>query len=255
MNCGSRLKDCERLKDSGTSFWKSPKRAARRMSVRSSQRSTSKASSLSDLKVARRAMTTAAHSWSKDSPSSGALSSTQVRPTVTTRMRRCPLEWKYVVWYCMKKGRPGCSGLACGLFTTSKKKATEVVWSSMLSFHADVWPMPTSSSLTCGLGRPRLARGPMAPQTLFSREQSTSMLAPKHMSRLSCSSRANMRCSDLRNTSWLRVTSPSNVSDSRMSPPVCTMAGRISATPTWSSAHANTSSAKLWLTMRSASAS
>ena len=106
------------------------------MSIRSSQRKTSGPSSESARKAARRAIRTAAASWSNPAVMCGRLvtASAQLRAKVVTRTRFCPLECWYWVMNWMQPLPP------CGIGEPCYKKDQNVkILASKLKRWKKIW--------------------------------------------------------------------------------------------------------------------
>ena len=96
--------------------------------------------------------------------------------------------------------------------------------------------MPTSFSLMLLLFTASADIGPIPPHTITCGTQNTEKVALKYISSAPLASRRNSRRRDARNVS------ARNCSANTITPPVWSTAVFISAKPTWSSEHANTSS-------------
>jgi len=96
-------------------------------------------------------------------------------------------------------------------------------------------------SATLGLFFPSEAHGPIAPQTLNSRDVFISSVPLNAILSPPSSSLANSRLNDSLKIWPLPVATLVKVSVMTMTPPVFSMQKRISIVPTWSSAEAKTS--------------
>mmetsp|Transcript_23676 Transcript_23676/g.51684 ORF Transcript_23676/g.51684 Transcript_23676/m.51684 type:complete len:295 (+) Transcript_23676:621-1505(+) len=238
-NCGKMDMEGESWKLWGSSLRYSPKRLARLMSLRSSHRMGSNSSSNSILKVASRASTTAAASWSNPAvmccrfaPSVHAL------VTVTTRNRTSPSgSWREV-----QNWRKNCCCCCCGaadslasLAATSRKTHMVVAASSPHMRHALVPPSPTCTSDTAGLFLSSGAHGPITPFTFTSRDVITSKVPRAATPRAPSPSLLMRRLKDSLNTGCAKLSA------STATPPVRSTVTFISASPTWSRAEAKMS--------------
>mmetsp|Transcript_37541 Transcript_37541/g.63186 ORF Transcript_37541/g.63186 Transcript_37541/m.63186 type:complete len:352 (-) Transcript_37541:1396-2451(-) len=229
-NCGKMDMEGDSWKECGSSLRYSPKRLARLMSLRSSQRMGSNSSSNSILKVARRASTTAAASWSKPAVMCcRLLPSVQARVSVMTRSRTSPDGSCRDVQNCRKNCCCCCcDGLAslASFAATSRNTHMVVAASNPHIRHAAVPPIPISTSETAGLFLSSGAQGPMTPLTLTSRDVITSKVPRAATPRAPSPSREMRRFRDSLNTGWAKDSA------STATPPVRSTTTFISASPT-----------------------
>mmetsp|Transcript_22428 Transcript_22428/g.55498 ORF Transcript_22428/g.55498 Transcript_22428/m.55498 type:complete len:235 (-) Transcript_22428:336-1040(-) len=219
-----------------------------RMSDRSSHRvaaGQSNSSSVSIFQVSWRAMSVAPASWSNPAAMSFTLApSVHRRVVVVTRSRVSPLPMVAMVTNCRKNCCCCCAGGTVPALpslppalATSKNTARLVSWLSEHNFHAVVPPLPMDTSATepGSVFLSSAAHGPTHPATLTSRDVITSKTPPLLTPSASSPSEAKRRAKDVLNTVC------ANDSASTTIPPVFSEHTFISASPTWSSEHANTS--------------
>mmetsp|Transcript_54019 Transcript_54019/g.171419 ORF Transcript_54019/g.171419 Transcript_54019/m.171419 type:complete len:250 (+) Transcript_54019:681-1430(+) len=233
-SCGESWKLC------GSSLRYSPNLLPRRMRARSNHRVASNSSSTSIFQLARRAITTAAASWSNPAiRSAWFCPSVHLLVMVVTRMRISPFSSCLRLRNCRKNcccACCPCCAASAALAATSKYTATVVEASSPHIFQHVVPPSPTCVSATDWDFFSRGAQGPMTPATLTSRLHTTSntplLASPSAPSSPPLISSRLKLCL---NTGCRKLSASTTI------PPVRSIALFISASPTWSSAHANTS--------------
>mmetsp|Transcript_2522 Transcript_2522/g.9234 ORF Transcript_2522/g.9234 Transcript_2522/m.9234 type:complete len:231 (+) Transcript_2522:741-1433(+) len=216
------------------------------MRVRSSHRVASNSSSFSIFHDARRAVRTAAASWSKPALISlRFVPSVQRRVMVVTRSLCSPAAFTASVtnWIknccccCAPCAASAAASCACPFWFAliSKNTLKDVFWSMLQSFQAVVPPIPMGVSATAVLFFSIGEHGPITPATFTSRDVITSNTPLCIKLGFPGASLEKRRVNESLNTACEKLS----LSTTR--PPVCSTVPFISANPIWSRAHANTS--------------